>query len=116
MLHNALKQIKNLSSHKITNRTTTGKASADRNTKITLALTAPGRNHVVCKIFTTYADCYHDRLATISTNIKPTLEYLSENHEIQENDKIYTSGKEGIFAPGIPIGEAKIEKEEIKKY
>lgn len=76
LLHNALKRIKNLSSHKITNRTTTGKASADRNTKITLALTAPGRNHVVCKIFTTYADCYHDRLATISTNIKPTLELL----------------------------------------
>ena len=47
-------------------------------------------------------------------DIKPTLEYLSENHEIQENDKIYTSGKEGIFAPGIPIGEAKIEKDVVE--
>ena len=34
---------------------------------------------------------------------KPTLEYLSENHKIEQGDKIYTSGKEGIFAPGIPL-------------
>ena len=44
----------------------------------------------------------------------PTLQYLSENHKIQEKDKIYTSGKEGIFAPGIPIGEAKIQKDIIE--
>jgi len=47
-------------------------------------------------------------------NNKPTLEYLSENHKIQEKDKIYTSGKEGIFAPGIPIGEAKVQKDIIE--
>jgi len=48
----------------------------------------------------------------------PTLEYLSVNNEIQEGDRIYTSGKEGIFSPGIPIGEAKIKKDkiEIKLY
>jgi len=48
----------------------------------------------------------------------PTLQYLAENHNIQEGDKIYTSGKEGIFSPGIPIGEAKIKKEgiEVKLY
>ena len=44
----------------------------------------------------------------------PSLEYLTENHEIQEGDKIYTSGKEGIFLPGIPIGEAKIKKDKIE--
>jgi len=44
----------------------------------------------------------------------PTLEYLPENHKIQHGDKIYTSGKEGIFSPGIPIGEVKIEKEAVK--
>ena len=42
---------------------------------------------------------------------EPTLEYLSENHGVQNGDKIYTSGKEGIFSPGIPIGEVKIEKD-----
>jgi rod shape-determining protein MreC len=45
---------------------------------------------------------------------EPTLEYLPENHTIQNGDKIYTSGKEGIFSPGIPIGEAKIENDAIK--
>ena len=44
----------------------------------------------------------------------PTLEYLSESHKIQDGDKIYTSGKEGIFAPGIIIGEAKTNKDEIR--
>ena len=40
---------------------------------------------------------------------KPTLEYLPKKHTIQDGDKVYTSGKEGIFSPGIPIGEAKVE-------
>ena len=39
---------------------------------------------------------------------------MPENHKIQDGDKIYTSGKEGIFIPGIPIGEAKIVKNKIK--
>ena len=43
-----------------------------------------------------------------------TLEYLSENHGIQDGDKIYTSGKEGIFTPGIVVCKAKIEKNKIK--
>ena len=45
---------------------------------------------------------------------QPTLEYLSKNHEIQNGDKIYTSGKEGIFAPGISIGEVKRNKDKIE--
>ena len=40
---------------------------------------------------------------------KPTLEYLPEKYTIQNGDKVYTSGKEGIFSTGIPIGEVKIE-------
>ena len=46
----------------------------------------------------------------------PTLQYLPKNHKIQEGDKIYTSGKEGIFAPGIIIGEAEYAKEEIEVF
>lgn len=42
-------------------------------------------------------------------NKKPTLEYLPKNHSIREGDTIYTSGKEGIFDPGVPIGETKIK-------
>ena len=39
---------------------------------------------------------------------------MPENYTIQDGDKVYTSGKEGIFSPGIPIGEIKIEKEVVK--
>ena len=45
---------------------------------------------------------------------KPTLEYLPIDNQIQNGDKIYTSGKEGIFKPGIVIGTTQIEENEVK--
>ena len=45
---------------------------------------------------------------------EPTLEYLSENHTIQDGDKVYTSGKGGIFTPGIAVGKVKIDKKKTK--
>jgi len=42
---------------------------------------------------------------------EPTLEYLPKNHAVQSGNKVYTSGKEGIFAPGIPIGEVRMSNE-----
>jgi len=56
---------------------------------------------------------HHAILSGRGTN-EPTLEYFPENHAFQDGDKVYTSGKEGIFSPGIPIGEIKIEKNVIK--
>ena len=56
---------------------------------------------------------HHAILSGNGTN-KPILEYLPENYTIQDGDKVYTSGKEGIFSPGIPIGKIKIEKEVVK--
>ncbi len=44
----------------------------------------------------------------------PTIEYLSKNHKINNGDKIYTSGKEGIFSPGMAIGEAVLKKDSIE--
>ena len=55
----------------------------------------------------------HAILSGHGTN-EPTLEYLSKNNSIQDGDKIYTSGKEGIFTPGLVVGKAKIEKNKIK--
>ena len=54
----------------------------------------------------------HAILSGHGTN-KPTLDYLPKNHEIEEGNVIYTSGKEGIFSPGIPIGKAKITNSKI---
>ncbi len=42
------------------------------------------------------------------------LKYLPENHNIKDKDKVYTSGKAGIFQPGIPIGNVKISGDIIK--
>ena len=56
---------------------------------------------------------HHAILSGHGTN-KPILEYLPENYTIQNGDKVYTSGKEGIFSPGIPIGEIIIEKDVVK--
>ena len=56
---------------------------------------------------------HHAILSGNGTN-KPILEYLPENYTIQDGDKVYTSGKEGIFSPGIPIGEIIIEKDVVK--
>ena len=44
----------------------------------------------------------------------PTLEYLPENHKIKQGDKVYTSGKEGIFSPGVSIGEIVLNKKEVE--
>ena len=56
---------------------------------------------------------YHAILSGNGT-YKPILEYLPENYTIQDGDKVYTSGKEGIFSPGIPVGKIKIEKGVVK--
>ena len=71
---------------------------SDLNSKIPI-ITEPSANHAI--------------LSGHGGN-KPTLEYLPENHNIQDGDKVYTSGKEGIFFPGIPIGEVEIEDDDIK--
>ena len=40
----------------------------------------------------------------------PSIEYLPKNHKVKVGDTVFTSGMEGIFKPGIPIG--KVTKEE----
>ena len=35
---------------------------------------------------------------------EPILDFLPENNTVQSGNTVYTSGKEGIFSPGIPIG------------
>ena len=55
---------------------------------------------------------HHAILSGRGTN-EPTLEYLPKNHKVQSGNKVYTSGKEGIFAPGIPIGKVRVDNEKI---
>jgi len=55
---------------------------------------------------------YHAILSGHGTN-EPILEYLPKKHKVQPGNKIYTSGKEGIFSPGIPIGKVRMVGEKI---
>tara|TARA_Y100000590_G_scaffold54701_1_gene57147 strand:+ start:1153 stop:2001 length:849 start_codon:yes stop_codon:yes gene_type:complete len=56
---------------------------------------------------------YHGILGGHGNN-EPSLEYLPENNSVVDGDKVFTSGKEGIFFPGMPIGKVKIVNNEIK--
>ncbi len=55
---------------------------------------------------------YHAIMAGNGTP-NPILEYLPKNHNIKAGNKVFTSGKEGIFSPGIPIGKIKMVSEQI---
>ena len=37
----------------------------------------------------------------------PNLEYLPEEYSLLEDINVFASGKDGIFAPGTPIGKTK---------
>ena len=43
----------------------------------------------------------------------PKLEYLPEGFEISEGVTIFTSGKDGIFPPGIPVGKTILKEEDL---
>ena len=45
--------------------------------------------------------------------LDPHLQYLPENHKVVDENIVYTSGKEGVFSPGIPIGKVKFEDQII---
>ncbi len=44
---------------------------------------------------------------------QPNLEYLPEQYVPKENVTVFTSGKDGIFSPGIPVGKTVVEKNNI---
>ena len=43
----------------------------------------------------------------------PILEYLPKNHKVEVGNSVYTSGKDGIFSPGIPIGKTIIVDDKV---
>ena len=45
---------------------------------------------------------------------EPKLEYLPEGFKVEEESTVYTSGKDGIFPNGIPIGKIFFENDEVK--
>jgi rod shape-determining protein MreC len=50
-----------------------------------------------------------------SEGYRPVLEYLPEGYVVEEGVDVFTSGKDGIFFPGSPIG-ITVEKGEVKLF
>jgi len=51
-------------------------------------------------------------LSGTGTN-NPVLDFLPKNHEVKNENTVFTSGKDGIFRPGIPIGKTFIDEEKV---
>ena len=49
-----------------------------------------------------------------SGTIKPNLEYLPENFSLDENNLVFTSGKDGVFYEGISVGQVVLEDDKFK--
>ena len=45
---------------------------------------------------------------------KPVLEYLPELYEPYGNLTVFTSGKDGVFLPGIPVGKTEMDELDVK--
>ena len=56
---------------------------------------------------------YHAILSGHGEN-ESVLKYLPNNHKIKDGDKVYTSGKAGVFMPGIPIGKIQVTGKIVK--
>ena len=41
------------------------------------------------------------------------LDYLPKNHQLEAGNLVYTSGTDGIFFPGIPIGRIELIEEKF---
>ena len=55
----------------------------------------------------------HHAILSGHGNKMPSLEYLPEKHSVVDGDTVYTSGREGIFVPGLTIGKIKTEKDQV---
>ena len=45
---------------------------------------------------------------------KPVLEYLPDLYEPYGNQTVFTSGKDGVFLPGIPVGKTEMDELNVK--
>ena len=43
----------------------------------------------------------------------PILDFLPKNHKIESGNIVYTSGKDGIFSSGIPIGQTLLDDSQV---
>ena len=71
-------------------------------------------NDLNSRIPITFGDESTQAILTGKSKNKPVLEYLPELYTPRNDLTVFTSGKDGIFIPGIPIGKTEIDGLELK--
>ncbi len=71
-------------------------------------------NDLNSRIPITFGDDSTQAILTGKNKNKPVLEYLPELYTPRNNLTVFTSGKDGIFIPGIPIGKTEIDGTDLK--
>ena len=75
-------------------------------------------NDLNSRVPVTFGDKTYQAILTGTGDKNPKLDYLPENFEQANDITVFTSGKDGIFSAGIPVGKTKIKdnKIEVKLY
>ena len=71
-------------------------------------------NDLNSRIPITFGDDSTQAILTGKNKNKPVLEYLPELYTPRNDLTVFTSGKDGIFIPGIPIGKTEIDGTDLK--
>jgi len=71
-------------------------------------------NDLNSRIPITFGDDSTQAILTGKGESKPVLEYLPELYTPRNDLTIFTSGKDGVFIPGIPIGKTEIDGQDLK--
>ena len=71
-------------------------------------------NDLNSRIPITFGEESTQAILTGKSENKPVLEYLPELYTPRNDLTVFTSGKDGVFIPGIPIGKTEIDGEILK--
>ena len=70
-------------------------------------------NDLNSRVPVTFGDEATQSIMTGNGRDKPSLEYLPENFTALDGETVFTSGKDGILKPGLPIGVTKISNNKV---
>ena len=70
-------------------------------------------NDLNSRIPVTFGEKSNQAILTGKGGRDPAMEYLPETYEAEPNISVFTSGKDGVLIPGLPIGKTIVEEKSI---